>query len=220
MAKRPLPGRVKTRLTAELSEQQAAEVHASMLECVLKRLATHLSGRLVLALDGEPGALLEATGPALSVDVPTDTGFTDQGTGDLGQRILQVWQAIGAGPAAFFGVDSPDIPKQALLAIPQALSDADAGCGPVEDGGYWCLAARLPYPALLTGIDWGTASVYHQTQQAAEHAGLTLTELPPWHDVDTPSDLNQLRIRLRLTEEPALTRLAKRLDRIMQDSPT
>ena len=217
MAKRPMPGRVKTRLIGELSDRQAACVHAAMLECVLERLRGTFPGRVVLALDGDIHQPLTGSDAGLSVAVPAGVEVIDQGTGDLGERIGHVWQAIGTGPAVFFGVDSPDIPTQVLATIYDSLTRSDAAVGPVGDGGYWCLAARRYAPELLAGIDWGTSAVYHQTREAARNAGLTLHELPAWHDVDTAEDLRALLIRLRGTPEPALTRLRHRLESITQD---
>lgn len=217
MAKRPVPGRVKTRLIGELSDHQAACVHAAMLDCVLHRLIAAFPDQLVLALDNGTQEPLTHPDPALDIQLPADTKLIDQGQGSLGDRLGHVWQAIGEGPAVFFGVDSPDVPVNALKSIPHCLAHTDAACGPVEDGGYWCLAGRQYKPILLTGIDWGTPAVYHQTRDAAEQAGLTLHELPAWHDVDDASDLTSLRERLRDAREPALIRLAQRLQRITQD---
>lgn len=217
MAKRPEPGRVKTRLIVELTDRQAACVHAAMLECVLERLYRTLPGGVMLALDGDPDKPLSVSNVGLSVTVPPGVEIIGQGTGDLGQRIGHVWRKLGSGPAVFFGVDSPDVPSQVLRIIYNPLSHADAAAGPVDDGGYWCLAARRYTPELLTGIDWGTSAVYHQTREAARNAGLTLHELPAWHDVDTAEDLRALLIRLRGTPEPALTRLRHRLESITQD---
>ena len=218
MAKRPVPGRVKTRLIGELSDHHAACVHAAMLDCVLKRLSEVFPGHLVLALDGGTDDPLTHPDPDLAIQLPDDTKLIDQDQGNLGDRLGHVWRTIGGGPAVFFGVDSPDVPMDALKGIAHNLTLADAACGPVEDGGYWCLAARQHAPNLLAGIDWGTPAVYHQTRDAAEQAGLTLQELPAWHDVDDASDLTSLRDRLRDTREPALIRLAQRLQRITQDT--
>lgn len=217
MAKRPIPGRVKTRLIGELTDHQAACVHAAMLDCVLQRLNAVFPGELILALDGGIDATPTHAIPELSIQLPSETKVIDQGRGDLGDRLSHVWQAIGGGPAVFFGVDSPDVPIHALKSIPQSLTHTDAACGPVGDGGYWCLAGRRYTPELLAGIDWGTAAVYHQTRDAAERAGLTFNELPAWHDIDDASDLDSLRNRLRDAREPALISLAQRLDRITQD---
>ena len=63
MAKPPIPGYVKTRLIGALTAQQAADIHAAMLECVLERCArlTQLSDlqgqwRCVLAVDDSHGS--------------------------------------------------------------------------------------------------------------------------------------------------------------------
>ncbi|MFW6032382.1 MAG: TIGR04282 family arsenosugar biosynthesis glycosyltransferase, partial [Phycisphaeraceae bacterium] len=176
LARRPLPGRVKTRLTARLSPASAAEIHRAMTACTLERAALYLPGPHVLAMD-EPGAARDIpAGPAWRV--------LPQGAGDLGERITRVWDRIGRGPAVFLGGDCPDLPREALAAIGPALDQADVALGPAEDGGYWTLAAARWAPELLAGIDWGTSSVYHQTYRAAERAGLNLVPLPRWRDVD------------------------------------
>jgi uncharacterized protein len=218
MAKQPIPGRVKTRLSPDYSPYQAACAHAAMLECVLGRLRMHLPGRHVLALDGGGEPPKPQTDPGLAFEIPAGYDVIDQGRGDLGGRLSHVWQAVGGGRAVFFGTDSPDIPAPALSNLWQALERADAAIGPVEDGGYWCLTARRHAPKLLTGIDWGTQAVYHQTHQAARMADMTLLDLAPWHDVDTPSDLHALLDRLGQTDEPTLTLLRQRLTRITQDT--
>ena len=218
MAKRPVPGRVKTRLTPSLSPHQAARAHAAMLDCVLARLASHLPGRHYLALDGHTAPTDPPDAPALAYDLPPAFRVIDQGTGDLGDRITHVWKSINQGPAVFFGVDSPDIPTETLGSLWGHLASADALIGPVSDGGYYCLAARQLPPPLLTNIDWGTPAVYHQTHQAAQDAGLDLRDLAPWHDVDEPADLLALQERLQHTRDPALLRLNQRLSRITQDT--
>ncbi len=218
MAKRPIPGRVKTRLTMEFTPYRAAQAHAAMLECVLDRLATHLPGRHYLALDSQTAAPDQAHDPTLEYELPATFQVVDQGTGNLGDRITHVWNALNQGPAVFFGVDSPDIPTQTLATLWDNLAPADAAIGPVDDGGYWCLAAKRLPPPLLAGIDWGTPAVYHQTHQAAKDAGLTLLDFAPWHDVDDPADLLALQYRIKQTNDPALTRLRRRLSRITQDT--
>ncbi len=177
----------------------------------------HLPGRHILALCDTADHGLESTDPGLAVAVPPGWEVVDQGSGDLGMRLEHIWRTIGQGQAVFFGVDSPDIPPSALQTVWEALEQADAAIGPVGDGGYWCLTAKRYAPPLLTGIDWGTSAVYHQTHDAAREAGLTLRDLPPWHDVDTPDDLLALSERLTQAREPALTQLRSRLDPTVKD---
>ena len=212
MGRSAVPGEVKTRLQARLSPTRAAAVHAALMRCVLHRLPAWLDAdRFILALDdlGRP----EAAG-----EIPTPWTRMHQGTGDLGERLDDVWQTIGAGPVVFFGVDSPDVPGAALTELSHkvAADETDAAAGPVDDGGYWCLYGRRHQPALLEDIDWGSSQVYDQTRRAAASAGLNLAPLPPWHDVDDPDDLDQLRHRIADSSEPALQQLADDLVKILE----
>ena len=195
MAKRPKVGRVKTRMVPPLTERQAAEVHTAMLRCVLARLERFVPGRKVLALDAAEAELRDREAALRGVDLSAWT-LVPQGAGDLGERLLRVWQALGGGAVAFFGVDSPDVPAEMLAGLWGVLEQAEAAAGPTEDGGYWTLLVRRTHPHLLAGIDWGTAAVYDQTRRAAVSAGLTWGELPRWYDVDDALDLADLQHRL------------------------
>ena len=222
VAKPPIPGRVKTRLIGHLSPRQAAAVHAAMQRCIMERVAEWISGSgdLVLALDT---TISGSNRPA--VTHPPGWRRIDQGGGDLGERLAFIWQRIGGGPAVFLGTDSPDVPMGALKSILPALGRADAVIGPVRDGGYWVLAARAARSQLLSGIDWGTDRVYHQTHEAARRAGIGLVDIDSWFDIDTPDDLQALRRRLRRpadgsddgARDPRLVRLAAELDQACLD---
>jgi len=212
-------GQVKTRLTAArggtLTDAQAAAVHAAMSRCVLGRLSQWSAIKGFIAVEGgrvnPPGAR--------PVQVPSGWSVLDQGTGDLGQRLGRVWRRVGGGPIAFFGVDSPDVPAEALAAAIEAARSHDVAAGPVDDGGYWTLAAVRYRAELLVGIDWGTDRVYHQTSQAARRLGLRLQALPAWHDVDGPADLAALQRRLVSADEPMLRQLRDEIQLALRRPP-
>jgi len=216
MAKPALPGQVMTRLNPSYSPEQAAAIHAALLRCVLTRVQTHCAGRRLLALANWNGG----SGPlgciADTITAARQAGWDiiDQGPGDLGDRLIHVWSAVGRGPIAFLGTDSPDAPADALGSLFDALGPADAGAGPTRDGGYWVLAARRPLHPLVRAIDWGTASVYDQTVAAAAETGVTFKTLAAWDDVDQPEDLIRLLNRLRHATEPPLVQLLEELKTI------
>ena len=211
MAKAPTVGQVKTRLIGALTGEQAMAVHKAMLDCVLQRLGAiwpvPSTSRCILAMNGADDWALPGLWQRL-----------EQGSGDLGQRMGYVWQWIGSGPAVFLGTDSPDLPIELIQSACGALRGADAALGPVEDGGYWALAAKQPHRALLENIDWGTDRVYHQSVSAARQADLQVLPLPPWYDVDSPADLAALRQRIAGSDDPALMQLRERLDQVCGDS--
>ena len=225
MTKAPAPGRVKTRLQTRYTPHQAAQIHRAMLQCTLERLAKFLPGnnplKKIVAIDRPP------SNPPSDTDLPPAAQgwkIIDQGTGDLGERMLRVAASMNTTPMIFFGADSPDLPAKVIAEIPTKLRDRPAAVGPTHDGGYWCIAMRDLTPTLLRGIDWGSHYVYDQTVQAAHRHGIPLATLPAWHDVDRPEDVDALRHRLRDAKEAPLNDLRKRLDRIgppdRSDRPT
>ncbi len=201
MAKRPEPGAVNTRLVRPggLDSEAAARLGWAMLTCTAQRLGA-ASSRVILAAspDGCGAELAEALKVRFAQVV-------DQGTGDLGQRLERVWKAAGEGRIAFFGADAPDVPEDALRAIPQALASHDLAAGPTHDGGYWTLAAKAFHPQVLRAIDWGTDRVYDQTLNRAAEAGLEACALPRWYDIDEPGDLEALSRRLASRRESSAT---------------
>lgn len=208
MAKNAVPGRVKTRLCSQFTAVQAAAIHEAMLHCTLVRVAAALSDsettHLILSLD--------ETAEAARIHPPEPWNLIDQGNGDLGQRLAYVWRRTGCGPTIFLGCDSPDVPTASLRTIWPALRQTDVVLGPVNDGGYWTIASRQFDDRLFDGVDWGSADVYHQTRRAAEKAAANVVDVAPWHDVDTPDDLDALRQRLARAGDTALARLRSRLD--------
>jgi glycosyltransferase A (GT-A) superfamily protein (DUF2064 family) len=132
MAKYPTPGRVKTRLTPELSNEQAAGVHACFMKHLVGRLARLNPADLVVCFD--PPEQLEGMqqlfeGQALS--------FLSQCPGDLGARLADAagrlferWERL-----IFMGVDSPDVPLGHLFKAAELTEQAVVSLSPTTDGG-------------------------------------------------------------------------------------
>lgn len=193
MAKRPTAGQVKTRLVNDgaLSADEASQLSWEMLLCTAQRLTNISKTVLAVTPDGDAQQLASDLGAQFD-DV------VDQGEGNLGQRLDHVWNLVGTDkPVAFFGGDVPDVPLSHVAEIPGALESNEIAIGPTDDGGYWTLAARSYFPRILEEIDWGSNLVYDQTYKRAAQAGLSITSLKLWYDVDKQEDLLALRTRLQ-----------------------
>lgn len=189
-AKRPMAGRVKTRLTPPFSPQDAAELYRRMLLDILAK-CTRMGGTDLL-LFYEPG---EGAGPFFQETAPGWTCLPQEGS-DLGERLASAFRAAferGYGAAAVVGTDSPDLPVEYVDRAFDLLAEAsvDAVFGPTEDGGYYLLALKSLQSALFHDIPWSTGKVLECSLARAAEAGLRVALLPAWYDVDTVDDLRR-----------------------------
>jgi len=184
-----VPGRVKTRLTTELTPEEAAAVHQAFVGDLLERLARGAFDlRVAWAL--EPGERLPTVGPA---------ALRQEGA-DLGERLYRGLHAAatldgGAEAVAALGSDHPTVDLEVLReAFERVEAGADVVLGPSLDGGYYLIvvAASVLTPELFADVDWSTERVLEQTLSRIEAAGLALEQVAPALDVDTPEDLRRL----------------------------
>ncbi|MFD9907740.1 DUF2064 domain-containing protein [Streptomyces sp. NPDC059063] len=178
IAKAPLPGRVKTRLTPPYTPEEAARLAEAALVDTLHAVLRAPAHRRVLALAGEPGPWLPA-----GIDV------VPQCAGGLDARLAGAF-ARCAGPTVLIGMDTPQV-TPALLA-PALAADAwraaDAWFGPAADGGFWALGLAEPDPELLRGVPMSTPSTGAIQRARLSAAGLRVRDLPVLWDVDTADD--------------------------------
>jgi hypothetical protein len=124
-----------------------------------------------------------------------DVDVIPQPEGELGDRMRGVMAALldaGAPAVAVIGSDLPHLtPVPIAEALALAARDRDTlVLGPADDGGYYLIAAsRLP--GVFSGIEWGSARVLEQTEQAAARDGFQVQRLPPMSDVDNAGDLRR-----------------------------
>ncbi|MDN3358605.1 TIGR04282 family arsenosugar biosynthesis glycosyltransferase [Actinomadura sp. DC4] len=174
IAKEPVPGRVKTRLTPPYTPARAAEIAASALADTLDTVARTPARRRILALAGNPGPWLP---PGFEV-VP------QQGDG-LDERLANAFAAAG-GPAVLIGMDTPQVTPAMLTDAARRLEDCDAVFGPAADGGFWLLGLRAPDPSLLLGVPMSRPDT--GACQLRRLDGLRVATLETLVDVDTAAD--------------------------------
>jgi rSAM/selenodomain-associated transferase 1 len=178
IAKAPVPGRVKTRLSPPCTPEQAAALAAAALADTLAAVDGSACNRRVLALDGHPGSW-----------VPRGWHVVPQVVGDLGARLDA---AVGEtdGPALVLGMDTPQVTSRSLDDAWATLlaPGVDAVLGPARDGGYWTIGVRTPKPGLFDGVEMSTADTGRQQRARLDALGLTVATLAELRDVDTWAD--------------------------------
>ena len=195
IAKEPVPGRVKTRLTPVFTAQQAARLaRASILDTLDAVRLTPVDHR-VLILDG-------AVGDWLPEEYRDEFLVVPQVSGTLDVRLAAAYAAVSRfdqGPALLIGMDtpqvSPEVLGKGLLALGES-SDADAVFGPAEDGGFWALGLREPGHArvdgLLIGVPMSRADTGRIQHERLADADLRISILPSLRDIDEARDAREV----------------------------
>lgn len=171
LAKKPIPGRVKTRLCPPCTAEQAARIAAAALQDTLAAVrntaATH-----VIALD--------------QLSTVDDFSVVRQRGAGLAERIANAFADVG-GSILQIGMDTPQITAELLTDAMRY--DADGVIGPAADGGWWALGLRdHRHAELIRNVPMSTADTGRLTLKALRGAGLTIDLLPTLRDVDTFAD--------------------------------
>lgn len=159
MAKAPIPGKVKTRLRPEFTDDEAAMLAGAALSDTIAA---------ALACTTNVSVALERFG---SRSVPKEVGnltvIDQQGEG-LGARLDHALEASwhsNPGRNLVIGMDTPQVTPELLTAVVN-LAESPRGCGIglADDGGFWALAfAGKPAPVLaqvpMSRADTGALTV-------------------------------------------------------------
>ena len=191
-ARAPIPGEVKTRLIPALGKNGATQFY--------QRMAQHVIGSLLdsqlcdVSIDCMPDSshafflnILEQR----CVELNKQTGS------NLGERMAHaIGHALNSYRyAILIGTDAPCLsPEHIEHAIDALKSGSDVVIGPAEDGGFVLIGMRRLHRELFSDIDWGTAGVLKQTLDKARQSKLSVFQMPVLWDVDTPDDLDKVRL--------------------------
>jgi rSAM/selenodomain-associated transferase 1 len=190
MAKQPIVGRTKTRLSPPLTPAEATALYEALLLDTIE-LGAGLKGvQLAIAVTppqavdtfrhiGPPGIILL---PVAGTDI-----------GDCLDQVLGRLLAAGHPLAIALNSDGPTLPDAYLRQAFDRLRGFDVVLGPSKDGGYYLIGIKEARPELFRDIRWSSERVTAQTLARAEAMGLSVALLPPWYDVDTGADLERLR---------------------------
>lgn len=180
----PEPGRVKTRLAAELGEAEAVAIYRRLAERQLAAVPAEWPVQIHFApVDGE-AAMVAWLGRA------PGRSFRPQADGGLGERLARATEqafAEGAQAVLLIGGDCPGLDEPLLCQAARVLADHDAVLGPAQDGGYYLLGLKGAGD-VFADVRWSTAVVAEQTRAHLRRHGWCWAELPVLRDVDTAAD--------------------------------
>lgn len=193
VAKRPAPGRTKTRLTPPLSPEQAAALYECFL-CDTLDLVRRLPevAPAIAFLPAEERAYFEALAPDFELVLQEGANLGERLDNALTRLLVAGYQRV-----AIMNSDGPTLPQACLTGAFEALSGrADVVLGPCDDGGYYLIGLKRPAPRLLREVRMSTPNVLSDTLAIAAEEGLRVEMLPTWYDVDDAESLEQLKAEL------------------------
>lgn len=190
LAKAPVAGQVKTRLTPEVDAEVAAELAAASLLDTLHAVLAAPDCVPVVALAGD---LRRARRSEEVADVLARCVVFPQRGKNFATRLanahLDVASAFPGTAVLQIGMDTPQIDGDLLACRGTRLSTSDAALGMAEDGGWWALGLRDPRHAdALREVTMSRANTGAATELALRRRGLDVTALPRLSDVDTMTD--------------------------------
>jgi uncharacterized protein len=182
MLKQPRPGRVKTRLAADIGSVAAAWWFRHRALGLIRRLRDP-RWRLVLAVAPDAEGLASRVWPRDLARIP-------QGKGDLGRRMRRLLRHVPDGPVCLIGADIPALNRGHVWRAFGALGRNDAVFGPATDGGYWLVGLKRGEIAprhMFERVRWSTSDTLADTIASVPDLRMALVDR--LQDVDTRDDL-------------------------------
>jgi rSAM/selenodomain-associated transferase 1 len=187
VAKRPAPGKTKTRLSPPLTPQLASQLYECFLLDTLEKMRQVQGAQKIIAYFNARRYFRH---------LAPDFQLIQQEGADLGARLdhaLTTCLLRGFQRVVIMDSDSPTLPLAYLSQSFTILADgADVVLGPCEDGGYYLIGIKKPAPRLMREVRMSTSRVTAETMALAESQGLHLVSLPIWYDIDDVASLSRL----------------------------
>lgn len=202
--KNPRLGEVKTRIAQDLGNEKALKIYEILTE-ITRNVTDQLPSEKVLFYSD-----------FIDFNDEWDNNLYDkqlQIGNDLGEKMLNAFIYTLAKEnikkASIIGSDCPEISTWHLTKSFYALDTHEVVIGPANDGGYYLLGMRKPYPAIFQNKVWSSNSVLRSTCDELLNARLPYYLLPNLDDIDTIQDFKpnfkQVLIQRGVISENELT---------------
>lgn len=185
LAKLPIPGMVKTRLSPPCTDVEAASIAEAALRDTL--LTTSRVVDESPQVFSELVIVLERAGRPTPAWI-TDAGrVIDQSGAGLAERLAHAFAQF-VGPAFLIAMDTPQVTASALRGAAQSLGSNDSVFGPASDGGFWLIGFAENHASVFDGVPMSTAETGEKQLLAMRAVGLSPKILETMTDFDTYRD--------------------------------
>ena len=181
-ARKPVLGKVKTRLAATIGNVKALEIYKKLLNHT-RTLATKANCETFVFL----------------TETDEDKfwkGFSCllQNGENLGEKMEHAFNILfnrGYKQCIIIGSDCPGLTVNIIDSAFKNLLLKEIIIGPAEDGGYYLLGIKEMYSSLFRNKNWSTESVFSDTLIDIKKLGLSYDTMPVLKDVDEEQDIPQ-----------------------------
>lgn len=182
--KNPIKGKVKTRLAAELGEDNALAIYNRLLEHT-RSLAKSLKGvdKYLFYSD--------------FIDEKDDWPASDFNkmlqpqVDDLGERMKVAFREVAdiqSGKFVIIGSDCAQLSSRDIEAAFAALDEVDVVFGPAVDGGYYLCGMKDMVKDIFALKAWSTSTVLEESMALCREQGLQVKLLRKLSDIDFAED--------------------------------
>jgi uncharacterized protein len=179
----PRMGMVKTRLAATVGDHKALAVYVALCRHTISVTEILPFDKMVFYADAVEN---DDMWPDEAYHKAAQSGM------DLGERMSNAFRAgftAGYRSICIIGTDCYELTGAIIQQAFEALHSYDAVIGPAEDGGYYLLGLRQLQSELFIKKQWSTDSVFIETLENFDSAGIRYLTLPLLRDVDVEDDL-------------------------------
>ena len=186
-AKRPVPGKVKSRLASSIGEYAAAQIYSQLLFRNIREICN------LKTIDCWVLSSNKSDEPWFHNKIKTLGWQTSyQSEGNIGGRMLEALTRFSKQGASTIVVGS-DIADLSFRDIEYGFDFLEARntcvLGPSDDGGYWLIGFNSVVPSVFEDIPWSTMFVLKHTLKKIKETQLKLKMLPVRTDIDDIHDL-------------------------------
>ncbi|MEN8662608.1 MAG: TIGR04282 family arsenosugar biosynthesis glycosyltransferase [Lentimonas sp.] len=187
LLKAPRRGHVKTRLAHSIGAERALITYKALVKRQWQALPSNTPAEVHYTPNDAEIEMKQWLG--------ADTPHYPQSEGDLGARLIDsINRAFerGARTVLCIGGDCPQLEAEHFQQATEMLdSGDDVVFGPSEDGGYYLIGLRSPFPQLFQDIPWSTCKTLEASLRQAAILGLKVGLLETLYDIDEASELDR-----------------------------